>query len=69
MEGGEEEFVFENYIPSSENKKYCKACGEAFKDVWDKEKETWLLDEAVKVKYDVIEEEDGNYDKGVIKGI
>lgn len=33
VEGGEEEFVFENYIPSSETKKYCKACGEAFKDI------------------------------------
>lgn len=43
-------------MPSSEQEKACKACGEAFKEVWDKDKEAWLLDTATKVKY---EEEEG----------
>ena len=38
-------------MPTSEDQKSCKACGEAFKEVWDKDKETWLLDTATKVKY------------------
>ena len=46
------EFTFENYIASSEASNPCKACGESFKETWDKCKEAWLLDSAVKVEYE-----------------
>jgi len=56
IENAEEDFEFENYVPSSENTKSCKACGEVFKETWDGDKEMWLLENAAKIKY---EEEDG----------
>jgi len=58
IENAEEEFEFENYVPGNETVKSCKACGEVFKEVWDKNKELWLLDGAAKVKYE--DEESGN---------
>lgn len=56
IENAEEDFEFENYVPSSNNSKSCKACGEVFKETWDADKEMWLLENAAKIKY---EEEDG----------
>jgi hypothetical protein len=60
QDGREAEFIFENYVLSSDTKKYCMACGEMFKDIWDRDKEVWLLDQVVKVKYEAEDEEGEN---------
>ena len=48
----EEDFVFRNYVSAKNSQQSCKACREAFKEVWDADKEKWLLDQAAKIKYE-----------------
>ena len=48
----EENFVFKNYVSAKNCQQNCKACREAFKAVWDGDREKWLLDQAAKIKHE-----------------
>lgn len=44
--------MFRNYVSAQDGPQNCKACRQVFKEVWDENKEKWLLDQAAKIKYE-----------------